>query len=89
MDVRRVIGENVRRIRLDADTSQEALAAKMGVDRAYISSLELGLRNITVITLWRAAEALGVEAFVLLQSTDASAPPARARRRAARRQLSR
>jgi transcriptional regulator with XRE-family HTH domain len=69
MDVRRVIGENVRRIRLAADMSQEAVAEAMGVDRAYISSLELGQRNITVISLWRVAEALGVEPHALLLAT--------------------
>jgi transcriptional regulator with XRE-family HTH domain len=32
----------------------------MGVDRAYISGLEQGGRNPTVITLWHLAKALGV-----------------------------
>jgi transcriptional regulator with XRE-family HTH domain len=32
----------------------------MGVDRAYISGLELGQRNPTVVTLWHLAKALGV-----------------------------
>ena len=32
----------------------------MGVDRAYVSGLELGQRNPTVVTLWHIAEALGV-----------------------------
>lgn len=83
--MRGVIGQNVRRLRLNADVSQEALAAKMGVDRAYISSLELGQRNITVITLWRVAEALGVETFVLLQARSREPlPVARARRKTAK-----
>lgn len=60
MDVRRVIGENVRRHRLAAGLSQEAVAERMGVDRAYVSSLELGKRNPTAITLWHAALALGI-----------------------------
>lgn len=67
--MRRVIGENVRRMRLAADMSQEAVAEAMGVDRAYISSLELGQRNITVISLWRVAEALRVEPHTLLLTT--------------------
>jgi transcriptional regulator with XRE-family HTH domain len=33
----------------------------MGVDRAYVSGLELGQRNSTVVTLWHIAEALGVK----------------------------
>lgn len=60
MDVRVLLGQNVRRIRLKADLSQEAVAARMGVDRAYVSALELGKLNPTAITLWRIAEALEV-----------------------------
>lgn len=59
MDVRRVIGQNVRKLRLARDLSQEAVATLMGVDRAYVSALELGRRNPTVITLWHVAQALG------------------------------
>jgi transcriptional regulator with XRE-family HTH domain len=33
----------------------------MGVDRSYVSGLELGQRNPTVVTLWHAAQALGIE----------------------------
>jgi transcriptional regulator with XRE-family HTH domain len=33
----------------------------MGVDRAYVSGLELGQRNPTVLTLWHIAKALGVK----------------------------
>lgn len=83
MDVRRIIGENARRVRLASDLSQEAVAEAMGVDRAYISSLELGQRNITVISLWRLAVALGVEAHTLLQ--EAAADPGTTSRRRSRR----
>jgi len=33
----------------------------MGVDRAYVSGLELGERNPTILTLWHTAKALGVK----------------------------
>jgi transcriptional regulator with XRE-family HTH domain len=35
------------------------LAERVGVDRAYVSGLEQGSRNPTIITLWHVAEALG------------------------------
>jgi transcriptional regulator with XRE-family HTH domain len=60
-DVRRMVGRNVRRLRTAAGISQAELASRMGVDRAYVSGLELGERNPTVITLWHVAEALGVK----------------------------
>jgi transcriptional regulator with XRE-family HTH domain len=59
-DARRLVGQNVRRLRLAAKISQAELAARMGVDRAYISGLEQGRRNPTVVTLWHIAKALGV-----------------------------
>jgi transcriptional regulator with XRE-family HTH domain len=60
-DVRRMVGRNVQRLRIAAGLSQAALAERMGVDRAYVSGLELGQRNPTIVTLWHIAEALGVK----------------------------
>jgi transcriptional regulator with XRE-family HTH domain len=59
-DVRRLVGHNVRRLRIAAGLSQAELAERMGVDRAYVSGLELGQRNPTIVTLWHIAKALGV-----------------------------
>ena len=59
-DVRRMVGRNVQRLRIEAGLSQAALAERMGVDRAYVSGLELGRRNPTILSLWHVAEALGV-----------------------------
>jgi transcriptional regulator with XRE-family HTH domain len=60
-DVRQMVGRNVQRLRIEAGLSQAALADRMGVDRAYVSGLELGQRNPTIVTLWHIAEALGVK----------------------------
>jgi transcriptional regulator with XRE-family HTH domain len=59
-DVRRLVGRNVKRLRVKAALSQAALAERMGVDRAYVSGLELGQRNPTIVTLWHIAQALGI-----------------------------
>jgi transcriptional regulator with XRE-family HTH domain len=59
-DVRRMVGQSVRKLRLAAGISQAQLAERMGVDRAYVSGLEQGQRNPTVVTLWHLARALGV-----------------------------
>jgi transcriptional regulator with XRE-family HTH domain len=59
-DVRRLVGQNVKRLRLAAKISQAELATRMGVDRAYVSGLEQGSRNPTVVTLWHTAKALNV-----------------------------
>lgn len=65
-DVRRMVGRNVRRLRIAAGLSQAELAARMGVDRGYVSGLELGQRNPTVVTLWHIAKALDVKVGLFL-----------------------
>lgn len=67
-DVRSLVGRNVRRLRTAAGMSQADLAEKVGMDRAYISGLELGERNSTIITLWHVAQALGVQIAALFKS---------------------
>ncbi|HLG89129.1 MAG TPA: helix-turn-helix transcriptional regulator [Alphaproteobacteria bacterium] len=69
MDIRRIFGANVRRYRLKATLSQEAVAERMGVDRAHVSSIERGAQNVTLLTLWHLAEALGVKPADLLDET--------------------
>lgn len=66
MDIRKIIGQNIRYYRLSADLSQEGLADRIGVDRAYISGLEVGARNPTILTLWSVAEALKIKTAQLL-----------------------
>jgi transcriptional regulator with XRE-family HTH domain len=70
MDVRKLVGENVRRHRLAAGLSQEEVAIKMGVDRAYVSGLETGRRNPTIVTLWHASLALDVRIAALFEGDE-------------------
>ena len=67
MDIRRVFGANVRRSRLAARLSQEAVAERMGVDRAHVSAIERGLQNATLLTILQAAQALSVRPAELLE----------------------
>ena len=64
-DVRHLVGWNIKRLRIAAGISQAKLAERMGVDRAYVSGLELGQRNPTVVTLWHVGQALGVVAIIV------------------------
>ncbi len=61
-----MFGENFRRFRTQAGLSQEAVAVRMGVDRAHVSSMERGQQNVTLSTMWLAAQALGVKPADLL-----------------------
>ena len=60
MDMRRLVGENVRRIRLEKGLTQEQLAERSGFGQQYISDLERGRRNPTIVSLYELANALGI-----------------------------
>ena len=66
MDIRETFGSNLRHYRLKAGISQDALAVKMGVDRAHVSAMERGQQNGTIVTLWHVAMALEVKPAALL-----------------------
>lgn len=59
-------GQKLRKVRNEVGISQEDLAAEAGLHRTYVSSVERGERNITLINIYRLAKALGVEAKNLL-----------------------
>lgn len=63
-------GQRLRALRLERDMSQERLAELAGLHRAYISGVEIGRRNISVWTVHRLANALGVVSSVLVDSED-------------------
>ncbi len=66
MDVRRRVGLNLKRFREEQGYSQESFADHCGLHRTYISGIERGVRNPTVIILDRIAKALKVPAGQLL-----------------------
>lgn len=66
MDVRRRVGLNVKNVRKDRGLSQEGLAFECGLHRTYVSGVERGVRNPTVVVLEKIAEALKVPAGRLL-----------------------
>ena len=66
MDIRRRVGENVKRLRTAAGLSQEQFAFEADMHRTYVSGVERGLRNPTVTVLERMAQALKVKTQDLL-----------------------
>jgi len=68
MDMRRLVGTNFRRIRLERGLTQEQVAEMSGFSQQYVSGLEAGQRNPTVVSLWELANSLGVSPIDLLQS---------------------
>lgn len=70
-DLQRIVGANVRRLRMQRGLSQEAFADQVGVHRTYMGSLERGERNLTLRSVERAAQWLNVDPMELLQAGTA------------------
>ena len=60
MDIKKLVGTNAMRRRKAIELSQEAVAERMGVDRAYVSAIERGEQNMTLHSLWHLTEALSI-----------------------------
>lgn len=60
MDIKRQIGLRIRELRNKNKISQETLGLKSDLDRTYITSVENGKRNISIINIDKIASALGV-----------------------------
>ncbi|HQS08569.1 MAG: transcriptional regulator [Rhizobiales bacterium 24-66-13] len=59
MDMRKLVGRNFARLRQEKGPTQEDVEARSGFSQQFISGLERGRRNPTVITLYELAQALG------------------------------
>lgn len=59
-DVKELFGRKLRSVRRSKGVSQERLAALAGLHRTYVSSVERGERNISLVNIDRLAAALDV-----------------------------
>lgn len=66
-DLQRAVGRNLRAYRQAQGLSQEAFADIVGVHRTYMGGLERGERNLTLKSLERIAERIGVAPLELLR----------------------
>lgn len=73
MDMRLLVGTNFARIRRERGLTQEQVAEVSGISQQYISDLERGRRNPTVVTLFHLAEAIGSTPTALIAPNEAAA----------------
>ena len=66
LDPKAIFARNLRRLRSSAGLSQEELAARAGLHRTYISSIEHGNRNVSIENIYAIAVALGADPRELL-----------------------
>ena len=67
MDMRRLVGRNLSRLRAAKGWTQEQLAEASGFSQQYLSELERGKRNPTILSLYEIAQALGVSHVELVR----------------------
>ena len=67
MNVQTIVGMQVRRLRIEANLTQQVLASKCGIFRTYLSRIETGDANPTVAVLEALAAQLNVEIVELFK----------------------
>lgn len=67
MDIRALVGRNFVRIRREAGLTHEEVEERSGFSQQYISGLERGQRNPTIVSLFELADALGVDYLELIK----------------------
>ena len=70
--LRKAFGSRIREHRSRLGISQEELADRAQLDRTYVSSIERGQRNVALENICRIADALEVDAGVLLSGLQRS-----------------
>lgn len=61
-------GKIVRKLRMETGLSQEKFALKIGMDRTYFSSVELGKRNISLLNIIKIANGLDISIGKLFEN---------------------
>ena len=84
MEAKKLVGWNIRRLRVERGLTIEELAAEADVAPAYLGQVERGAVNVGVVILGRVAKVLGArlgELFVEPQSGEKPPKPLNAGRR--------
>jgi len=68
VDIKERLAYNLRRLRQEKRLSQEQFAFDVGIHRTYVSDLERGARNPTILIVEKLANFLGVEEGELFQA---------------------
>lgn len=68
--IQRAFGQAVKTIRMEKGISQEKLAELVDLHRTYISDIERGGRNVSLVNIYRIAEGLDVKVFEIFQKIE-------------------
>lgn len=67
-DIRKIVGNNIRLLRLQLKISQEELASRAELHRTYVGGVERGERNPSILIIAKIAKALDVNPRELMSN---------------------
>ncbi len=67
MDIRKQVGKNLKYYRKKKGFSQESLGFECDLHRTYVSGVERGIRNPSVMVIATLAKALSIKPYQLLE----------------------
>lgn len=70
MEVEKVFGSELRKMRKERGLTQEELAARADIERTFVSFLERGLRQPTLTSILKIAGGLGVSAASIVDAVE-------------------
>jgi transcriptional regulator with XRE-family HTH domain len=76
-DAVKAFGLVIKALRRSQNLSQEALAFEASIDRTFLSQLETGRKQPSLLTIFRLSAALKLEASELLKQVEIQLLPAR------------
>ena len=62
------LGERCKALRSETGLSQEKFAQSIGMDRSYYASIEIGIRNVTLVNMKKIADGFGISLSELLKN---------------------
>jgi transcriptional regulator with XRE-family HTH domain len=70
MNIKESIGNNIKKLRVERNLTQEQLAIDAEIDRTYLQSIEKGNRNVSINVLIRLSIALNVSLINLIEDKN-------------------
>jgi transcriptional regulator with XRE-family HTH domain len=70
LTIEEAFGEVIRELRKESQISQEKLAERSNLDRSFISLLECGRKQPSLITIFQLAKAFNIPASKILSLTE-------------------
>ena len=64
------VGKHLKEIRIQKELSQEELSLQAGLDRSYISMVERGKRNPTLLVIFKICEVLEILPHDLIKNIE-------------------